>query len=1325
MNKPIAELKKKSKERAPLMRRVITPLLVVTILQALVFYTFMSVSGTEEKMNINSESLMTETSARRALYVETELLRRQNGISSAENAIQKSYKAIASKYALHVDEFLESDEYTEVFLKDISDDILGALRINSANGAFLVLANSAEEPADNVQASYRGIFFSDTEPDLAPADYSDIIMLKGSSNISQEYGIPLDLNWTDKFRYNPVDKEMNYFFTPIKTAYAGDEYTADMLGYWSRPFYATDSAHYHGDLVIAYSEPIEIDNVVIGVVGITISVDTIAKLLPSEEATGSDSGCYALLSYSSGNDYINIDAVSETDNGFEQYADNHLKFVSVGDSRLKTIRDIKIDGSQAMCAYTDLNLYPENSPYENERWAVGVVDNEDNIYVDFSGFRMRLVMALIIAIAIGTVTVYFTVRYAAKPIKALASKVRGVSPNDVIETVDTNISEIHDLSVTLNELSSKRLEYQNELVTERERYLVALRSINENILEYEYATDTFSMYYFKGDKNGDIKMKEYPNFKSLVEKGAITHKDYIPAMINFINGTSGENGIYFRIRKPKGDGYIWTYAKSRCIYDSDGKLVRVIASAKDVTEEKELEQKRLEQERRDPVTNFYTAEYGAILVSKFIMEYNGDSAISAILRIVGLDVMLNRYGRTFCAAVLEEIAEVIRRDVPESFVVYRGGMDEFVIITTIESKDEARLFFRKLIDDVAAIYRNEGIKIESVVGAYLRNHTEPMSASKLKTRFASAAAFRFREEYNGIVFADEITHKAEFVNTFNTEGPHKFTPFGNAKLEEITDIVSFAFNVFEKADDINIALEVFLKKAGRMLGMDRILIFGMNRDYYTVRLDMQWNAEGMASVPEISYFSGKEAYFDFESRFIGKDYKITDKAIFERNANADNGKTSSEGTPYSIPMIDNDVITGIIVYEMHETNKDEGMIACLCELTKIVSAYISKSRTSRESRAKSEFLSKMSHEIRTPMNAIIGMTAIAMSSDDVSAPTMECLKKIDNSSHYLLSLINDILDMSRIESGKMTTEETYLDLEELISQIDTMIRVQTDSKGIWLKLENNTKHRHLLGDPLKLNQILVNIMGNAVKFTSSGGIRFRIDESEGENEDVVNVTFSVKDTGIGISEENQEKIFNSFEQADRDTVRKYGGTGLGLAISSNLVHLLGGKLEVQSELGKGSEFFFTIPMKIAEAPEDNGCSYGGQVDFTAKRVLIVEDDELNSEIAKTLIEAEGITTEIAENGQEAVDKFCASEENYYDAILMDIRMPVMDGIEATKRIRNMDRLDAFTVPIIAMTANAFDEDMKKSVECGMNGHLTKPIDMAKVMQTFGRIWSVK
>ncbi|MDE6132972.1 MAG: response regulator, partial [Oscillospiraceae bacterium] len=302
---------------------------------------------------------------------------------------------------------------------------------------------------------------------------------------------------------------------------------------------------------------------------------------------------------------------------------------------------------------------------------------------------------------------------------------------------------------------------------------------------------------------------------------------------------------------------------------------------------------------------------------------------------------------------------------------------------------------------------------------------------------------------------------------------------------------------------------------------------------------------------------------------------------------------------------------------------------------------------------------------------------------------------------------------------------TYINIEKLIGQIYDMIRIQTDSKGIWLRLEKEIEHPHLLGDPLKLNQVLVNILGNAVKFTAKGGISLLVRETPSNTEGVVNVYFSVKDTGIGISEKNLDKIFNSFEQADETTMRQYGGTGLGLAISSSLVRLLGGRLEVKSVKGSGSEFYFTLPMKITDPIPEDESAKANIIDFSAKTVLVVEDDDLNREIACTLLENEGLKTETAENGQIAADMFEKSEEGHYDAILMDIRMPIMNGIEATKTIRAMDRADALTVPIVAMTANAFDEDMKKSMECGMNSHLTKPINIKNVLEVLRKLWAEK
>lgn len=1318
---------KKKRKKIPLLQSIFIPLLAVTILHAVIFYGAIAVTDTINGFNANSESQLNQSAVQCATYLETEMNSKWNNISGLSTAASKHIDEIITGYHINAKHFLNSEKYTSDFLLDISDDMLASLRINSANGIFIVLANDDSKPDRNSDGSFKGIYFSDNDSQDTPSDYSDIVMVRGPSYVAEEYSIPLDISWMNKYKYVAADKNMEYFFKPMAAAYTYPLNNAENLGYWSRPFYFSSGNYYESELIVTYSEPIVYKGTVLGTVGIAVSLDKVIGIFPDNETVLNGSGCFSLMSCGETSQAAAVTAVSDTDNGFEYYNGKSVILASSNDSKLKKIKDVQVNDSPACCAIAELDIYSKDSPYISEKWSIAAVAGQNDIYADSYAVRTRLLCALFISVSIGIVVVYFTARHTLKPIKALAENVKKGGGDSYVDVIDTNISEISDLSVMISGISRKRTKYLNELITERERYLLALQSINDNILEYDCINDIFYMHYFRpAQNNGKIITKEYPNFRSLVTTGQICHMNFIPAMLDFTNGLTDENGVYFKIKSPKSDdSYIWTFAKSKSVFDSEGNLIRVIASARDVTEEKTREQEQLEKERFDPVTKFYKSEYGEMLLSRFALESNEKSVISAIVRIADMDNLLNMYGQTCCAAILEEAAIVIRRIVPEDYLVYRGGMDEFVIVTTLSSRDEARAMLRKIIDGISNIYSGGNIKIESVAGAYIKHADEPADAVKLKIRFASEAAYRFRDEFGGIVFADEVSNRAEFMSEFKMNGPHRFSPFGDVKMEEHSDIISFAFNIFEKTSDIAAAMEVLLSKAGRMLNMDRILIFDMNRDYCTIRLSQQWNSPEMAPIDIKTYISGKTAYDDVEKRFSGIKYKITDTAIFDRDANPDFGKVISDGTPFSVPMTDNDVVTGIIVYECSSKTGDEQLIHCLTELTKIISAYISKSKTTRESRAKSEFLSKMSHEIRTPMNAIIGMTSIAMSSEDVSPSTMECLKKISSSSNYLLSLINDILDMSRIESGKMTTEETYLNLDDLISQIDTMIRVQTDNKGIWLRVEKHVEHVYLLGDPLKLNQVLVNIMGNAVKFTSKGGIHLRVSEIPAETEDTVNIFFSIKDTGIGIGEENIGKIFNSFEQADNTTVRKYGGTGLGLAISSNLVQLLGGKLEVRSKLGEGSEFFFTIPMKITEPVVSEDIGNADSIDFTSKRVLIVEDDELNIEIARTLIETEGIMTDVAENGAAAVDKFEKSEIGYYDAILMDIRMPVMDGIEATKHIRSADRADASSVPIIAMSANAFDEDMKKSVECGMNGHLTKPIDMTKVMETFRRIWSAK
>lgn len=370
-------------------------------------------------------------------------------------------------------------------------------------------------------------------------------------------------------------------------------------------------------------------------------------------------------------------------------------------------------------------------------------------------------------------------------------------------------------------------------------------------------------------------------------------------------------------------------------------------------------------------------------------------------------------------------------------------------------------------------------------------------------------------------------------------------------------------------------------------------------------------------------------------------------------------------------------------------------------------------------RAKTAFLNNMSHDIRTPMNAIIGFTALAGSHIDNPEQVKDYLQKITISSQHLLSLINDVLDMSKIESGKVTIEESDVHLPDVINDLRTIIQDNVTAKQQELIIDTqDVKHEDIITDKLRLNQVLLNILSNAVKFTPSGGtIRFRVIEEPSSSPDTADFVFRIRDNGIGMSEEFQKKIFEAFTRERTSTVSGTQGTGLGMAISKNLVEMMGGSISVESKEGKGSEFIVRIPCRIGESDNTVVEAESAEADFTGKRILLAEDNEMNQLIAVEILKSAGFAIDIASNGAEAVEKMEQAPAGTYDVILMDIQMPVMDGYEAAKRIRVMEDQKKAEIPIIAVTANAFDEDRKIALEAGMNGHLAKPYDIDAIMKT--------
>lgn len=742
-----------------------------------------------------------------------------------------------------------------------------------------------------------------------------------------------------------------------------------------------------------------------------------------------------------------------------------------------------------------------------------------------------------------------------------------------------------------------------------------------------------------------------------------------------------------------------------------------------------------EKYAKDKLTGLYSRSGGEELIKEYLANKPKDEVCAlCIIDIDNFYQINDSYGREFGNAILAEVAEKIKYIVRPTDIVVRLGGDEFMVFMKHTNKATGKSIGNSMSKRINSIYAGENKDINISCSIGIVNTIETEVYTQLFNYAFKTLMFVKKNQKGSCLMYHEVSHLIDAKVSDEMLKEKDVDTIMDTNPQGDENIVSFAFSILEKTKDLKSAVNVLLNKIAKRFDLCKIFVFEINEEYLNYTITYKWSEDGnkcdlnKAFLFTLKDYNNLVENFEYNGMFV-LNPKITNK--FSKNIKK-NLEEIMERTNVFCAMYNEGKFSGGIVFESDTPNRqfNQEEINILKELTRVFSTHINKSNSDLASKAKSEFLSRMSHEIRTPMNAIMGMTNIAKSVIESKGTLAleqveDCLDKINLSTKYLISLVNDILDMSKIENGKMMLNNEPFDLDNLIDEFDMLMKPQFEQRFIKFKIERSYEHKIFIGDSLRITQVLINLVGNALKFTPfSGTVSVRVEEVS-QTDDMASINFSVKDNGIGINQVDLKRIFKAFEQVEKNTVRAFGGTGLGLSISSNIVNLMGGKLEVESKERQGSRFFFTLDMKKCSdihkkySSDQNNDNLG--YNYKGKKALLVEDNDFNSEIAKKFLEDIGFEVYIAYNGKQAVYTYLNNDENHYDIIFMDIRMPVMDGYEATKIIRDSEKSDSLTIPIIALTANVFDNDTKIAIETGMNGYLAKPINKSMMYRVISQI----
>ena len=1288
------------KKQKTLLQIFLVPLLIMVVLVGTIPFLLLVVSGVRNSMEQNMIQMDQHTVENRKVVLENEMIEHWCMVYKESDGLSAALSNVLAEHEMAPQDFLNDSAVQQRYLEQVFPDMVDVLQYNSASGLFLILAN---EDSVEEAATYQGFFLRDSDPQTKVPTNADLLLERGSKQLAQSSSIPLDSAWSTDFHFEGqgVRSSDDFFYIPYTTALSHKEIAMENLGYWARPFVLED--HYMDNhQMITYSVPLMYEDTVYGILGVEVGIDTLTNYFPVQDLDDSLNAGYALAIRGGADQMEGIvgkGALYDTviRNG------EIFSLQQQGEDAVYQVEDTFVGKQKIYCVYSPLAIYSNNVPYEDTNWVLCGFVTEESIYGFGNRMYQRMLLAAGVSVLLAAVFICFLIRHVTKPIYRLVDSVRG-GVKGIHDFETSHIIEVDELHDVVENLTDAQNENEEQLLEEKERYRIAVENSQDMFFIFRVKEEILEIVNSKG-KDGIWDCRQHPEY---IHNSCIHPRDQ-KAVFAILGAKEKEFHMDIRLRPSDSEEYQWVNLTGSLMRDQDGELSRVVGCVRNIHQRKLLEEAQKNKQYYDSLTSYYRLDYGLKAIADYPESREHNALV--LVDIKQFNTVDEQYGLVFGDILVEQLSRQLYSSCEDmgmgDAVCIRAGADQMMIWCPGVTAQKAKLLAERVYRQFASLIKERYYALSFYCGI---SETGILFERELDVAKAMAALQTAKHKKRPVVLWEELsveekttTEKIVFV---------EIDPINHIKELSLS---SLAMNLLDRGSNIQVILDILTRKIRESYSFDNLVITSFLREELAESCTYLFEETDELKEKCVVTHCTESEYQEFIRNAVIQELHPMDEEK-EEDTGLLGAFREEKGLVYH--MLDNGQYSGSILFlgMSPEALEDENRQKQLEEIAVIIQNKINLQRHDLSAKAKSDFLARMSHEIRTPMNGIIGMTEIALKEGQSEERRMDCLRKIESSSNYLLGLLNDILDMSKIESGKMKLVVEKCNLKELLSGLRTIMEAKISEKAIHFEEDISLQNSCFLCDGLRLNQVLVNFLSNAMKYSNMGGHVRLFAEERVLDERNSEITFAVSDDGIGIEKDKQQLIFQRFEQADDSERARRQGTGLGLSISSRLVHMMDSNIELDSEPGKGSTFRFTVKLQPVENTDSAVKEKVSDVSFQGKRVLAVEDNALNMEIVRTLLEDNGMVVDEAYNGQEAVELMQEVTPWHYDLILMDIMMPVMDGLEATRQIRRMNREDCRRIPIIAMSANAFDEDVKRSLESGMTGHISKPINVDKLKE---------